>query len=159
MGFTLRAALDCLPPDAVVTVAELIPEVGDWNRGPLGPLADRPLDDPRVTVETRDVRDMLRGEGGRLDVVLLDVDNGAVSLTTSSNDRLYDQRGVALVRAALAPGGVLAVWSAGPERRFERRLRADGFRVDRRQVRGRHAGRGPRHTILAAYNDMNGASA
>ena len=150
MGFTLRAALDVLPPSAVVVVAELIPAVVEWNRGPLGDLANRPLEDPRVSVDARDVRVTLREGVGQFDAVLLDVDNGAVSLTTASNDRLYDRHGVAAARAALRPGGVLAVWSAGGERLFERRLRADGFRVESRSVRARQKQGGPRHTILIA---------
>ncbi len=150
MGFTLRAALDSLPSSAIVVVAELIPAVVEWNRGPLGELAGRPLDDPRVSVDARDVRVTLREGAGQFDAVLLDVDNGAVSLTTASNDRLYDRQGVALARAALRPGGVLAVWSAGGERLFERRLRADGFRVESKRVRARQKSGGPFHTILIA---------
>jgi len=153
MGFTLRAALDCLPATATVVVAELIPAVVAWNRGPLGALANHPLDDPRVVVEEGDVGATLRSGVGRFDVVLLDVDNGAISLTTSSNDRLYDRHGVATARAALTPGGVLAVWSAGNERLFEHRLRSAGFRVERKQVRARLKRGGPRHTILVACND------
>ena len=150
MGFTLRAALDSLPASATVVVAELIAAVVDWNRGPLGDLAGRPLDDGRVVVEVSDVRDTLRRGAGQFDAVMLDVDNGAISLTTASNDRLYDREGVAAARAALRPGGVLAVWSAGPERLFERRLRADGFRVERKLVRARLKKGGPMHTILVA---------
>ena len=101
-------------------------------------------------VEVSDVRDTLRRGAGQFDAVMLDVDNGAISLTTASNDRLYDREGVAAARAALRPGGVLAVWSAGPERLFERRLRADGFRVERKLVRARLKKGGPMHTILVA---------
>lgn len=151
MGFTLRAALDILPSSAMVVVAELIPAVVEWNRGVLGDLARRPLDDPRVRVDVRDVRMTLREGAGQFDAVLLDVDNGAAGLTTASNDRIYDRHGVLVAHAALRPEGVLAVWSAArDERPYERRLRAEGFRVDRRQVRARQQQGGPRHTILIA---------
>jgi spermidine synthase len=152
MGFTLRAALDCLPSSASVIVAELVPAVVEWNRGVLGDLAGHPLDDRRVVVEHCDVAVTLRRGAGQFDAVLLDVDNGAISLTTASNDRLYDRHGVAAAKAALTPDGVLAVWSAGNERLFERRLRADGFRVERKSVRARQKLGGPRHTILIATN-------
>lgn len=153
MGFTLRAALDCLPASASVVVAELIPAVIAWNRGVLGDLAGRPLDDPRVAVDQCDVAVTLGRGPGQFDAILLDVDNGAVSLTTASNDRLYDRHGVAAAKAALTPGGVLAVWSAGNERLFERRLRAEKFRVERKSVRARQKLGGPRHVILIATSD------
>ncbi len=148
MGFTLRATLDLLPRDAAVVVAELVPEVVDWNRGPLADLAGRPLEDPRVTVDLRDVADTLREGTGRFDAVLLDVDNGPAAFTDAGNARLYDNAGVAAARAALAPGGVLAVWSAWDDRKFEQRLRHFGFQVEVRRVRARLRQGGPRHTIF-----------
>jgi spermidine synthase len=150
MGFTLRAALDVLPPGARVVVAELVPAIVEWNRGPLGALSSRPLDDPRVRLEARDVAATMRSSPGRFDAVLLDVDNGPVALTASSNAGLYDARGIALARAALRPDGVLAVWSARDDRRFEQRLRAGGFSVQRERVSGRATKGGPQHTILVA---------
>jgi spermidine synthase len=149
MGFTLRAALDTLPPAARVVLAELVPAVVVWNRGPLGPLANHPLDDPRVRIEVGDVAATLRSSPGRFDAVLLDVDNGPVALTASSNSALYDARGIAAARASLVAGGVLAVWAAGEDRRFEQRLRAGGFSVERERVRSRLT-RGGRHTIVVA---------
>lgn len=151
MGFTLRAALDCLPPAARVVVAELVPAVVEWNRGPLGALAKHPLDDPRVHVEESDVAATMRSSPGRFDAVLLDVDNGPVALTASSNAGLYDGHGVAEVRASLTPGGVLAVWSARDDPQFERRLRTVGFSVQRERVRSRLSRGGSRHTILIAH--------
>jgi len=150
MGFTLRAALDCLPLSAHVLVAELVPAVVRWNRGALGPLAGHPLADPRVTVEEVDVGVALGSNPNTFDAVLLDVDNGPAALAAPSNAGLYDSAGVATAHRALKPGGVLAVWSAQEDRRFERRLLAGGFRVQREHVRGREKGRGPRHTILLA---------
>lgn len=152
MGFTLRAALDCLPLAARVLVAELVPAVVAWNHGPLGALAKHPLDDPRVHVEEGDVGATMRSSPGRFDAVLLDVDNGPVALTASSNAALYDCRGVAAARRSLTPGGVLAVWSARDDPQFERRLRTAGFSVQRERVRSRLSGGASRHTILVAHN-------
>lgn len=148
MGFTLRAALDALPPDATVVVAEIIPELVDWNRGPLGSLAGNPLDDRRVRVEVGDVADALRDGVGRHDAILLDVDNGPVAFTVASNQRLYADGGLALCHAALRPGGTLAVWSAWDDRKFEHRLRHRGFEVETHRVRARLERGGPRHTLF-----------
>jgi spermidine synthase len=148
MGFTLRATLDLLPPGAVVVVAELVPAVVEWNHGPLGPLAGQPLRDPRVRVEVGDVAETLRAGVGRFDAVLLDVDNGPAAFTTPENAGLYDDRGLAAARAALKPGGVLAVWSAWEDRKFEHRLRHRGFTVEVHRVRARLKKGGPRHTIF-----------
>jgi spermidine synthase len=150
MGFTLRATLDSLPPDATVVVAELVPEVVEWNHGPLGPLAGRPLEDKRVRIETRDVAVTLRLSPGRFDAVLLDVDNGPAALTASANAWLYDDQGIAAALAALKRDGVLAVWSAREDRKFERRLRHGGFAVQVERVRGRLKG-GPHHTIFVGH--------
>lgn len=152
MGFTLRAALDCLPADAVVLVSELVPEVVTWNRGPLGELTRHPLDDPRVRAEVGDVGTILHSRRGRFDAVLLDVDNGPVAMTVASNARLYDREGLSAARASLKPNGVLAVWAATDDRHFERRLHAEGFTVHRERVRSRQKS-GARHTILVAHND------
>ena len=148
MGFTLRATLDLLPPDATVVVSELVPAVVDWNRGPLGPLARHPLKDKRVVVDVNDVGATLRTSPRRFDAVLLDVDNGPAAFTASHNAGLYDDRGLAAARAALKPGGVLAVWSSREDRRFEQRLRYGGFNVTVERVRGRLKKGGPRHTIF-----------
>jgi len=151
MGFTLRATLDVLPPDATVVVAELVPAVVEWNRGPLGPLAGHPLKDHRVQVETGDVAATLGASARRFDAVLLDVDNGPAAFTATLNTRLYDDRGLAAARMALKDGGVLAVWSAWEDRRFEQRLRYGGFTVQVELVRGRLKKGGPRHTIFIGH--------
>ena len=151
MGFTLRATLDLLPADAMVVVAELAPVVVEWNRGPLGPLAGHPLKDKRVRVELGDVAVTLRSARRRFDAVLLDVDNGPAAFTTPDNSRLYDDCGLAAVRAALKSGGVLAIWSARDDRKFEQRLRYGGFAVEVERVRGRLKKGGPRHTIFLAH--------
>jgi spermidine synthase len=154
MGFTLRAALDALPPAATVVVAELVPQVVTWNRGPLGPLARHPLADPRVLVEETDVAFAVRSNPDAFDAVLLDVDNGSDALTTTTNGWLYSDRGVMAMRAALTRNGVLGMWLAAEDKRFAKRLRQHGFTVDVEHVRGRLERGGPRHTVLLAYQSV-----
>lgn len=151
MGFTLRATLDLLPSTAAVVLAELVPAVVDWNHGPLGSLAAHPLRDARVQVVIGDVAAALRSSAGRFHAILLDVDNGPSAFTKSGNAVLYSNQGVAEASAALAPGGVLAVWSAREDRKFEQRLRHAGFTVQVEQVRARLKKGGPRHTIFVAH--------
>ena len=148
MGFTLRATVDVLPGDAKVVVAELMPAVVEWNRGALGPLAHHPLDDRRVEVVIGDVAVLLTESPGRFDAVLLDVDNGPAAFSQVSNAGLYDNAGLIKVRASLRPGGVVAVWSAWDDRKFEHRLRHHGFVVETHHVRARLRQGGPRHTIF-----------
>lgn len=148
MGFTLRATLDQLLPDAVVTVAELVPAVVEWNRGPLAALASNPLQDRRVRIEAGDVAMLLRSSPARFDAILLDVDNGPAAFTTTTNLSLYDNAGVAAAYQALHPGGALAVWSAWDDRKFEHRLRHHGFQVQTERVRARLQKGGARHTIF-----------
>jgi spermidine synthase len=150
MGFTLRATLDVLPRDATVVVAELVPALVEWNRGPLGPLAEYPLRDRRVRVQLGDVAGTLASARSQFDAVLLDVDNGPVTLTTADNSRLYDYRGLGDAYAALKDGGALAVWSARDDRGFEQRLRRVGFSVQVERVRARLKKGGPLHTIFLA---------
>ncbi|MEH3048367.1 spermidine synthase [Sphingomonas adhaesiva] len=150
MGFTLRALLAELGPDGRATVAELVPGIIDWARGPMRDLAAGCLDDPRVAVEIDDVGAVIARGAGRYDAILLDVDNGPDGLTRPANDGLYTARGLASARAALRPGGVLAVWSAGADPAFTRRLKQGGFDVDEVRVRARENGKGPTHTIWFA---------
>jgi spermidine synthase len=151
MGYSLRAALEILPADAAVVVAELMPAIVEWNRGPLGGLADRPLADRRVAVDVRDVEHTMVDGSGAFDAILLDVDNGPTAFAQAKNGGLYSDRGLALARAALRPGGVYAVWSAWDDVKFEHRLRYGGFRVDTHRVRARLKRGGPRHTIFVGY--------
>ena len=150
MGFTLRATLDLLPSDAAVVVAELVPAVVEWNRGPLGPLAKHPLRDKRVRVETGNVAVTLSSRLGQFDAVLLDVDNGPAALTDSNNAGLYDSRGIAAAHASLKKTGVLAIWAAKEDRKFKQRLYDGGFDVQMQRPRGRLTKGGPRHTIFLA---------
>jgi spermidine synthase len=159
MGFTLRATLDLLPPAAIVTVVELLPAVIEWNRGPLGSLAGHPLTDPRVRIQVADVARTLRHSGlSRFDAILLDVDNGPAAFTAAANRGLYDNAGVAAAHAALQSGGVLAVWSARDDRKFEQRLRYHGFVVQVARVRARLKKGGPRHTIFLGVKSAGAAS-
>ncbi len=150
MGFTLRAVLAAVSADARVTVAELVPGVIDWARGPMAELADGCLDDPRVALEIADVGAVIAAGRGAYDAILLDVDNGPDGLTRDANDGLYTARGLGRARAALRPGGVLAVWSAGSDPAFMKRLKLAGFAVDEVKVRARENGKGPTHTIWFA---------
>ena len=149
MGFTLAAALQHVGKQAQVVVAELVPAVVEWNRGPLGENAGHPLRDPRVRVREVDVADILMNEQQAYDAILLDVDNGPEGLTRKDNDRLYSLHGLNRAYAALRPQGVLAVWSAGPDKSFLQRLQKVGFEVDEGRFRARGT-KGPRHIIWFA---------
>ena len=151
MGFTLAEALKVLGATARLQVAELVPEVVRWNRGPLGAHAGRPLDDPRVEVVEADVAALIRAACSSYDAILLDVDNGPDGLTQAGNDWLYSLAGLAAAKAALRGKGVLAVWSAHPDRQFVERLRQVGFDVDEVSVRA-HGNKGARHRIWLATN-------
>lgn len=150
MGFTLRKALAVLPRDARVTVAELVPQIVAWAREHMAALTAGCLDDPRVSVAIEDVGLAIGAARGAYDAILLDVDNGPDGLTRPGNDGLYSMRGLAAAKAALRPGGVLAVWSAAPDAAFARRLREAGFGVEEATVAARANGKGPRHTIWFA---------
>lgn len=147
MGFTQAAALDALGPDAEVVVAELVPEVVDWNRGPMGAPSGHPLADSRSTVYIGDVGMLIRAEPAGFDAILLDVDNGPEALVRRENDWLYTPAGLQAIRSALRSKGVLTVWSAGADRRFSKRLAQAGFRIEEVTVRPHRAGKGPRHHI------------
>ncbi len=150
MGFTLRAALVELPKDARVTVAELVPEVVAWGRGPMAGVFEGCLDDPRVIIRETDVVALIRSARGLYDAILLDVDNGPEGLSRKANDALYDHAGLAAACAALRPGGVLAVWSSAPDTGFTRRLGKAGFLVEDVKVRAGRRGGGARHVIWLA---------
>ncbi len=147
MGFTLRAALTALGPDAQVVVAELVPAIIRWARGPMAALTAGCLDDPRVRLIEGDVAAEIGAARAAYDAILLDVDNGPDGLTRAANDGLYAPAGLAAARSALRPGGILAVWSAAPDAAFARRLAQSGFAVDELAVRARANGKGPRHVI------------
>lgn len=150
MGFTLRTALRAFGTRASIEVAELVPEIVDWARGPMAHLHAGTLDEPRVSIHIGDVGALIRNSAGRFDAILLDVDNGPDGLSREGNDALYTAQGLQHARAALRPGGVLAVWSSGPDPRFTSSLRKAGFAVEEEIVRARRTGGGARHTIWLA---------
>jgi spermidine synthase len=150
MGYTTAAALRRLGTGSQVVVAELVPAVVEWNRGPLADLAGHPLQDARVTVQEVDVAAVLRAECGAYDAILLDVDNGPDGLARKGNDWLYSQAGLNAAHEALTPGGILAVWSAAPDSAFAKRLGLAGFEVNEVCVRARGSRGGGRHTIWFA---------
>jgi spermidine synthase len=150
MGFTLRAALAIAPAGGRIDVSELVPEVVAWARGPMAEIFAGSLEDPRTRVIVEDVGAIMRRARGTYDAILLDVDNGPEGLSRPGNDSLYSAAGLALARGALKRGGVLGVWSQGPDERFTQRLRKAGFEVDEQRVRASKSKRGARHVIWLA---------
>lgn len=150
MGFTLRAAQGALGKDALFTVAELVPQIIEWAKGPMAELTGDCLEDPRLDLVIDDVGRVIRESPGGYDAILLDVDNGPDGLTRPGNDGLYSPRGLAAAKVALRPGGILAVWSAAPDVKFTRKLSDAGFAVKEVGVRARASGKGPRHVIWFA---------
>lgn len=149
MGFTLASALKHLPLQAEVIVAELVPAVVQWNRDYFGDFNGRPLEDARVQVHEVDVARILKRGKENFDAVLLDVDNGPSGMTQQANNWLYVEAGLNAAQATLRRNGVLAVWSAGPDATFRKRLDQLGFMVDEIKVRA-HGKKGPRHVIWMA---------
>jgi spermidine synthase len=156
MGFTLRIALAVVGTDARIIVAELVPAVLAWARGPLLEVFGKSLTDPRVSIRESDVGHLIRTGRSTFDAILLDVDNGPGGLTRKGNDALYDLEGLSAARAALSPGGILAVWSSGPDLNFTRRLRKTGFDVDEVRVRANGSRGGARHVIWIATRPDRG---
>ncbi len=143
LGFTLQAALRLLTPDARIVVVEIVQAVIDWNRDPRYALAGAAMDDPRVEVVRDDVANVLRDNPGGFDAIMMDVDNGAESLTTASNAQLYMDAGIRQAIAAMAPGGALAYWLADADPRFAKALRRAGLEVETQRVRA--------HTTAGGY--------
>ena len=150
MGFTLRAALAVLGSKARIVVSELVPAVVVWARGPMAQVFGESLDDPRVSIRETDVAEIIRSHRSAFDAILLDVDNGPEGLTRKGNDALYGSTGLKAARTALRPGGVLAVWSSGPNPAFAKRLGGAGFDVNEVNVRATGKGGGARHVIWIA---------
>ena len=149
MGFTLVAALKATSKSSQVVVAELVPEVIEWNKGPLGECAGRPLDDNRVQVHLGDVAELFKTKKATYDAVLLDVDNGPEGFTQADNNDLYSIESLQAIQQTLHPGGMLAIWSAWHDPKFTLQLKKAGFKVEAKTVRA-HKGKGSRHTIYLA---------
>ena len=153
MGFTLAAALKCLKQHASdkaqVTVAELVPGVVKWNKGPLGEHAGNPIQDARTSVIETDVARLLKNGNETYDAILLDVDNGPEGLTRKKNNWLYSADGLTAAYLSLKVQGILAVWSAGPEKAFTQRLKKVGFEVKEESVFA-HGNKGTKHVIWFA---------
>ena len=150
MGFTLRAALAVLGSDARIVVAELVPAVIAWARGPMAGIFDDSLSDPRASIREADVVDLVRSHRSAFDAILLDVDNGPEALIRNANDALYDREGLQAIYRALRPRGVLAIWSSGPNPSFSKRLRDAGFDVNEVEIRATARRSGARHMIWFA---------
>jgi spermidine synthase len=150
MGFTLRATLAVVGPEATIRVAELVPAVVVWARGPMREVFGSCLIDPRVSIFEGDVGQLIHFPSKRYDAILLDVDNGPEGLTRKANDKLYHGEGLTAAYDALNPGGVLTVWSSGPDPRFTQRLRKAGFGVEEVPVRANAKAGGARHMIWVA---------
>lgn len=155
MGFTLRAALAATGNDSRITVVELVPEILDWARGPMGDMTAGCLDDPRTALRIDDVGEAIRSATNDYDAILLDVDNGPDGLTRKANNGLYSRSGLAAAKTALRPGGVLAIWSAAPDKQFAQKLSDAGFIVDEVAVRARSNGKGAKHVIWFATKRDN----
>jgi spermidine synthase len=150
MGFTLRAALAVLGTDARIVVAELVPAVIAWARGPMADIFGDSLDDPRASLREADVIEVIQSHASAFDAILLDVDNGPEGLIRKANDALYNLKGLKNIRRALRPGGVLAVWSSGPNAAFSKRLRDAGFDVNEVALRATAKRSGAHHVIWFA---------
>lgn len=150
MGFTLRAALPLLDGNAEVVVAELVPAVVEWAKGPMAALHGDSLSDPRVTIAITDVAKLIGENESGYDAILLDVDNGPDGITKSGNDHLYAQQGLNHAWRALRKGGVLSIWSAHPDKAFASRLRQTGFAVEEIEARAHKGKSGARHMIWCA---------
>ncbi|HIF73099.1 MAG TPA: hypothetical protein EYQ61_11170 [Dehalococcoidia bacterium] len=148
LGYTLRSALDLLPKDGKVVQVELVPEVIDWNKGPLAPFADHPLDDKRTILELADVTKVIRGARNEYDSIMLDVDNGPSPLVNEKNGWLYSDQGLLAIRSALKNGGQVAIWSADDEPRFISRMKRNGFRAQKHMIQTHKGKGGIRHVIF-----------
>jgi spermidine synthase len=150
MGFTLAAVLRSIGAKGTATVAELVPEVVEWNRGPMGRPSGEPLSDPRTIVRTIDVADAIRESRGAFDAILLDVDNGPNSLVAKGNDRLYTNAGLRAAHAALRESGILAIWASADDPAFTRRLNQNGFEARIEKIGSSGRTRGPRYFVWIA---------
>ncbi|MCP3919907.1 MAG: hypothetical protein GY711_30625 [bacterium] len=148
IGYTLRTALDLLPEDGRAVQVELVPEVVEWNRGPIGHHAGHPLDDPRTELLMSDINDAIRSYRGKLAAIMLDCDNGPSPIVSVRNAWLYTHAGLKALNRALVPGGRLAIWSAEDSPPFPARMRSNGFDAKRVKVHARPGRKGTRHSVF-----------
>ena len=148
LGYTVRAALDELKADAEVIVAEIVPDVLQWNREFLGHLANHPLDDDRVTIELTDVAQMIKSGNGGFNAIILDVDNGPQAMFQEGNDWIYTDHGLQSSFDALRSKGVLSIWSTDPDPTFTKRLTRNGFKAEVVKVRARRGRKGGGHYFV-----------
>ena len=149
MGFTLAAVLKVVNASSTVVVAELIPEVVEWNKGSLGQCAGRPLNDKRTQVYLGDVAQLFKNNQAIYDAILLDIDNGPEGFTHENNNSLYSYDSLQAIKASLKPGGMLAIWSAWHDPQFTNLLKKARFNVETKSVRA-HKGKGSRFTVYLA---------
>jgi spermidine synthase len=154
LGFTLRSVLEAVGSETMVELVELIPEVIEWNRAHLQGLNGSLLEDPRVIIRAEDVTKVIReAEAGSYDVILLDVDNGPIAMVAKTNRSLYSNYGIGTLRAVLKPDARAVFWSAGPDRKFEVRLRKGGFKVKVVPAKMNDGSRRPSYVLYVADRD------
>ena len=148
LGYTLRAALDLIPKDGKAVQVELVPEVIEWNKGPLAQFAEHPLDDKRTELVQNDVSKVIKNARNEYDSIMLDVDNGPSPLVSERNAWLYTDHGLGAIRSALKNGGRVAIWSADDEPRFVSRMKRNGFRAQKHEIQAHKGKGGIRHLIF-----------
>ncbi|MCX8277037.1 MAG: hypothetical protein OTJ43_02045 [Dehalococcoidia bacterium] len=148
LGYTLRAALDLIPKDGKAVQVELVPEVIEWNKGPLAQFAEHPLDDKRTELVQNDVSKVIKNARNEYDSIMLDIDNGPSPLVSERNAWLYTDHGLGAIRSALKNGGRVAIWSADDEPRFVSRMKRNGFRAQKHEIQAHKGKGGIRHLIF-----------
>ena len=148
LGYTLRSALDLIPKDGVVVQVELVPEVIEWNKGPLGPFNNHPLKDTRTEIVQDDISKVIRQSQNNYDSIMLDVDNGPSPLINERNAWLYTNQGLQSIRKALKNQGQVAIWSANDDTRFISHMKRNGFLAEKHYIQAHKGKGGIRHVIF-----------
>ncbi len=156
LGFTLRRLVQVAKPEDVIEVAEVVPEVVDWNRGPLAEIQNRAVYDERVNVIVGDVFDQIqKAKPESYDAIFLDVDNGPMAMTQRENRRLYERKGFGAITHSLKKGGRAVFWSASRERAFAKKLRRAGFEVDIVAAKAYEKAKKPTHTLFVGRRQLD----
>ena len=151
LGFTLKGALESVGNETTIEVAEMIPEVIEWNRTYLKNLNGSLLDHPQVEILTVDVIRLIQeAKPNTYDAILLDVDNGPNAMVVETNASLYSKNGIRSICKALKNDGRLVVWSAGPDHGFEKRLERAGLQVEAVRAKAHAGAKGPSHFLYVA---------